>query len=309
MTTTTPSDARRGPYGDGSNPALGVLILANPTAGGFRRETLDTIAAQLARRGIPVRVHLTGRAGEIADICGQPDAAIGTVVVAGGDGSVNEAIGGFETLAAPPALGVVPFGTANVLAHELRLPFDPEALGGVIARRRTRPLYYGLANRRPFVLMVSAGFDAAVVHAVPLDMKRRCGKIAYAWTALRLAFRPRPPDVIVTADGERLVCRMAVVLKVSRYGGPFLVCPEASAARPELYLFAVVRDDPWAVARMGLALLAGRFGNGGGIVTREVRTCRFESAGPVPCQIDGDTFGTVPVDIVRAPRPIEVIVP
>ncbi len=308
MTTTAPLDGRDLRQ-DGEGPARGVLMLANPTAGGFRRETLDTIAAELTRRGIPVTVHLTGRAGEIADICGRSDAAIGTVVVAGGDGSVNEAIAGFEKVATPPALAVVPFGTANVLAHELRLPFDPEALAGVIARRQTRPLYYGLANRRPFVLMVSAGFDAAVVHAVPLDMKRRCGKIAYAWTALRLAFRPRPPDVIVTADGERLVCRMAVVLKVSRYGGPFLVCPQASAARPELYLFAVVRDDPWAVVRMGLALLAGRFGNGGGIVTREVTTCRFESAGPVPCQIDGDTFGTVPVEIVRAARPVDVIVP
>jgi diacylglycerol kinase (ATP) len=308
VTTTAPYDGRHLREGDGG-PARGVLVLANPTAGGFRHETLDTIAAELTRRGIPVTVHLTGRAGEIADICSRSDAAIGTVVVAGGDGSVNEAIAGFEKVATPPALAVVPFGTANVLAHELRLPFDPEALAGVIARRRTRPLYYGLANRRPFVLMVSAGFDAAVVHAVPLDMKRRCGKIAYAWTALRLAFRPRPPDVIVTADGERLVCRMAVVLKVSRYGGPFLVCPQASASRPELYLFAVVRDDPWAVVRMGLALLAGRFGNGGGIVMREVKTCRFESAGPVPCQIDGDTFGTVPVEIVRAPRPVEVIVP
>lgn len=287
----------------------GVLVLANPTAGGYRRETLDTLAAELTRRGIPVTVHLTGRAGEIAEICSRPDATVATIVVAGGDGSVNEAIDGFERVATSPALAVVPFGTANVLAHELRLPFDATALAGVIARRRTRPLYYGLANGRPFVLMVSAGFDAAVVHTVPLTLKRRCGKIAYAWTALRLAFAPRSPDVVVTADGERIVCRMAVVLKVSRYGGPFLVCRQASASRPELYLVAVTRDDPLAVVRMGLALLAGRFGNGGSIVTREVTTCTLESAGRVPCQIDGDTFGTLPVEITRAARPIEVIVP
>ncbi len=286
-----------------------MLVLANPTAGGYRRDTLDTLAAELTRRGIAVTVHLTRRAGEIADLCARPDASVATIVVAGGDGSVNEAIAGFEKVAAPPALAVVPFGTANVLAHELRLPFDATALAGVIGRRRTRPLYYGLANGRPFVLMVSAGFDAAVVHTVPLAMKRRCGRIAYAWTALRLAFGPRSADLVVTADGERLVCRMAVVLKVSRYGGPFIVCPQASASRPELYLFAVTRDDPLAVARMGLALLAGRFGAGSGIVLREITACMFASEGPVPCQIDGDTFGTVPVEIARAARPIEVVVP
>lgn len=298
-----------GPPPSGSTVRSGVLVLANPTAGGFRRETLDTLSAELTRRGIPVTVHLTRRAGEIADLCSRPDAAIGTIVVAGGDGSVNEAIGGFERVATPPALAVVPFGTANVLAHELRLPFDAVELAGVIGRRRTRPLYYGLANGRPFVLMVSAGFDAAVVHTVPLAMKRRCGRIAYAWTAMRLAFGPRSADVVVTVDGERIVCRMAVVLKVSRYGGPFLVCPQASASRPELYLFAVTRDDPLAVARMGLALLAGRFGTGGGIIMREVKACTLASEGPVPCQIDGDTFGTVPIEITRAARPIEVVVP
>lgn len=293
----------------GGGERAGVLVLANPTAGGFRRETLDTIAAELTRRGIPVTVHLTSRAGEIADVCARPDAGVGTIVVAGGDGSVNEAIAGFGKVAMPPALAVVPFGTANVLAHELRLPFDAVALAGVIGRRRTRPLYYGLANGRPFVLMVSAGFDAAVVHTVPLAMKRRCGKIAYAWTAMRLAFGPRSADVVVTVGGERIVCRMAVVLKVSRYGGPFIVCPQASASRPELYLFAVTRDDPLAVARMAFALLAGRFGAGGSIIMREITGCTLASEGPVPCQIDGDTFGTVPVEITRAARPVEVIVP
>ncbi len=287
----------------------GVLVLANPTAGGFRPATLDALAAELARRGIPVTVHLTSRAGEIEDLCSRPDPAVGTIVVAGGDGSVNEAISGFEKVVRPPALAVVPFGTANVLAHELRLPFDPSALAGVIGRRRTRPLHYGLANGHPFVLMVSAGFDAAVVHTVPLRMKRRCGRIAYAWTALRCAFAPRSADVIVTVDGEPIVCRMAVVLKVSRYGGPFIVCPQASPSRPELYLFAITRDDPVAVARMALALLAGRFGTGNGIVMREISGCTLSSAGAVPCQIDGDTFGTLPVEIARAARPIEVVVP
>lgn len=286
-----------------------VLVIANPTAGGYRRETLDILAAELGRRGIPSTLHLTGRAGEIADVCARPDPSVATIVIAGGDGSVNEALSGFEKVAAPPALAVVPFGTANVLAHELRLPFDPTALAGVIARRRTRPLHFGLANGRPFVLMVSAGFDAAVVHTVPLTMKRRCGRIAYAWTAIRRAFGPRSADVVVTVDGERIVCRMAVVLKVSRYGGPFLVCPQASASRPELYLFAITRDDPVAIVRMGLALVAGRFGNGGGVVTREVTACTFTSDGPVPCQIDGDTFGTVPVEITRSARPLEVVVP
>jgi diacylglycerol kinase (ATP) len=290
-------------------PRRRTLVVANPTAGSYRAGALEAVAGRLAETGVPVEVRLTQRAGEIAETCGALDPEVGTLVVAGGDGSINEAIAGFERLAEPPALAVVPFGTANVLAHELGLPRDPTAIADMIRRGRSAFLHYGLANGCPFVLMVSAGYDAAVVHSVPYAAKRRLGKLAYAITALKLTLAPRLSDVVVDLGAETLTCRLAVATNVSRYGGPFVVCPDESALKPGLHLIALMRDDPLAILRFGFALVTGRIARARDVLVRPITSARFESATPVPCQIDGDTFGTTPVTIERATRRVRIVVP
>ena len=87
-----------------------------------------------------------------------PALNVSTLVIAGGDGSINEALTGFQDHPDPPQLAVIPFGTANVLALELGLPRTPRAIAEMIFQERTKPLHYGIANGRPFVLMASTGF-------------------------------------------------------------------------------------------------------------------------------------------------------
>lgn len=292
-----------------THPPRRTLVVANPTAGTFRRSRLDAIVAALRQGGAPVDVRLTQRAGEIAEICATIPGDVGLVVVAGGDGSVNEAIAGFEQVAEPPPLALIPFGTANVLAHELGLPRRPAALAEVILGARTAPLHYGRVNGRPFVLMVSAGFDATVVHSVSLAEKRRLGKAAYFWTALRLTFGRRPGDITVEIGDERITCRLAAVLNVSRYGGPFRVSPNQSPHLPGLHLVIAPRDDVPAVLRLGAALMFNRLARSRDLVIRPITRCRLDAATPVPCQVDGDTFGTLPVEITAADRALRIVVP
>ncbi|ADZ71806.1 diacylglycerol/lipid kinase family protein [Polymorphum gilvum] len=286
-----------------------VLIVANPTSGGYRPRFLDAVRAHLAAGGCEVEVRLTTRAGEIGEICADPRLAVGILAVAGGDGSVNEAITGFQSNPMPPDLAVIPFGTANVLAHELGLPTSAEGLARMMLRRKTAPLHYGLANGRPFVLMASAGFDAEVVHAVPLALKRRLGKLAYVITALRLAFTRKGRDLEATADGERIVCRLAVATNGRCYGGPFTVCPDASVSRPGLHLLALEKDGPLSALRFGLALLLGRVHKARGVRLRPFAHLRIASTHAVPAQVDGDPFGRTPVEITAAPDALSILVP
>lgn len=294
-----------------------ILVIANPTAGTFNRPRLDRILAGLApaagdRHADAVELRLTRRAGDIEEIAAGIGPDVAMVVIAGGDGSINEAIAGFERLAEPPPLALIPFGTANVLACELALPRRAAALAGVIRRGRTAPLHYGRVDGRPFVLMVSAGFDAAVVHSVSLREKRRLGALAYATTAIRLAFAGRSGDVAVIVDGERIICRLAATMNVSRYGGPFRVCPQQSPHRPGLHLVALPRDDALTIFRLGAALLFGRLGHSRDAIVRPLSRCRLEPAGagaPVPVQVDGDTFGVLPVEVEAAERPLTIVTP
>ncbi len=257
-----------------------ALVVANPVAGGFYYGKLERFAARLDDLGIFTEVILTRHAGHLTEIAAGEGGRFDALVVGGGDGSINEAVTGMRRLAVePPALGVLPFGTANVLAHELSIPFKPEAMADLVAAARTRPLHGGRIGDRPFVLMVSAGFDADVVQAVDTLTKRRWGKLAYAAAAVRLALARNGHDVIVEADGARLVCRLAVVTTARFYGGPLTITPRTHVTEPGLRLVTLANDRPGTLARAALMLALGRLDRLPEITDRPVASVRFTGEG------------------------------
>jgi diacylglycerol kinase (ATP) len=286
-----------------------VVVAANPVAGGFRLATLDRLVRRLEAKGMAVEVQLTGHAGHLTAIAEALDPDVGALVVGGGDGSLNEAVTGLLRRAgAPPVLGILPFGTANVLAHELALPFGPEAIADLVAAGRTRALHLGRVGERPFLLMVSAGFDGDVVHAVDGETKKRWGKLAYAAAAIRLAVAQRGRDVVVEADGETIVCRLAVVTTARFYGGPLTITRGTDVTRPGLRLVTLADDRPMTLARAATALALGRLDRLPGVNDRAVTEVRFRGSG-IRMQIDGDRMAAVE-DVIRAePRVLAVYAP
>ncbi|WP_181699286.1 diacylglycerol/lipid kinase family protein [Chthonobacter albigriseus] len=284
-----------------------VLVVANPIAGGFRYRALDRFSERLDTLGVSVRVWLTRYAGNLTEIAETLDPSVDTLVVGGGDGTINEAVTGLlRRPGAPPALGVLPFGTANVLAHELGLPFRARAMADAVVARQLKPLHLGRIGGRPFLLMVSAGFDADVVHAVDSLTKRRWGKLAYAAAALRLAVARQGRDVTVEADGERFVCRLAVVTTAGFYGGPLTITRETHSTRPGLRLVALKDDAPRTLAAAALALGVGRLHRHPGVTDRAVTEVRFSGTG-IKLQIDGDRMETSDALIRAEPRVLTVI--
>jgi diacylglycerol kinase family enzyme len=287
-----------------------AMVVANPTAGSHRRERLDRFAARLRERGVAVDVRFTTHPGHLTAIAASvtPDEA-DVLVVSGGDGSISEAVSGLIASTGPvPRLAILPAGTANVLAHELRLPRSPVALADAVAAGRTAPLHPGLVGTRPFVLMVSAGFDADVVHAVDPAVKRRWGKLAFAAAALRLAFARGGRDVTVEADGERLVCRLAVVTTARCYGGPMTITHGTDVTRPGLRLVTLAEDAPLDLGRAAIGLARGRLNRVPGVVDRVVEQVRF-LGDDIRMQVDGDRLETTDATISAAPAVLRVVVP
>jgi diacylglycerol kinase family enzyme len=170
-----------------------ALLVANPAAGGYRPRRIEALSTALSRRGIVTDVRLTRAPGDMQFIATDPETRPDVLIVAGGDGSINEAVAGLLVRHGPrPALAVMPAGTANVLAAELRLPRQPVNVARSIAGGLTKPLAVAQANGRPFMLMASAGFDAEVVHAVRPEQKRRWKQLAFIGTAWSLAFGRKP---------------------------------------------------------------------------------------------------------------------
>ena len=110
--------------------AKAMLLIVNPTAGRRRRGLVDAVASRVRAEGWTVDVVETQAAGDARRLAETCDAGrYGVIAVAGGDGTINEVINGLAGRGADaPAVGIVPLGTANVLAHELGLGFSAAAV-------------------------------------------------------------------------------------------------------------------------------------------------------------------------------------
>ena len=131
-----------------------LLIIRNPAAGQRRAGLYARTLAALEGRGCRVTVRdTTGPGGPGAAEALAREAATGefeAVVVAGGDGTVNEAVNGLAGAATP--LGLIPLGTANVLAAEIGWPASPTAIAEALAAGLVRPVRIGRANGRAFMV-------------------------------------------------------------------------------------------------------------------------------------------------------------
>ncbi|MET9959965.1 diacylglycerol kinase family protein [Streptomyces sp. NPDC006326] len=247
-------------------------------------------------------------AGDLADRIADGDTAL--VVVCGGDGTVRACADVLAGTGIP--LAVVPCGTGNLLARNLRLPADPAAaleaaLSGEPARIDVGRVGGDGPGHARFTVMAGAGFDAAMVGDASQRVKERLGWAAYVLSAVRHLGDPRM-RLSIRLDGgpvrERRA-RMVVIGNVGSLQGGLPLLPDA---RPDSGRLEVVLLDPrgvrgWLAAAGHLAarMLPGRAaaGPGGGdgrvaggaleyfsAVRVDIRFAR-----PQPRELDGDVIG------------------
>jgi len=232
------------------------------------------------------------------------------VVAAGGDGTIAEIASGL--MGSATRLGVIPLGTANVMAHEMALPFEPRAVAAALAFGRTRPLWPGLARgaegTRLFVQMLGVGLDAQVVHHMPPALKRALGRPAYALQMLReLAFYRFNP-IPMRIDGEETQAASVIVSKGRLYGGRFLLAPAACAAEPGFSVVLFDRAGMAAALLYGAALPLDLLGRAAGVRHLRARRIDFIGNEAAPAQADGDVAGWTPISVTDAPAAIPVVV-
>ncbi len=210
--------------------------------------------------------------------------------------------------AAPP-LAILPLGTANVLAKEMGLAIEPEAIARTIAAGTPQPISLGSANGRRFLLMVGVGLDAHVVQSVSLLLKRRIGKGAYVLSFLRQWLRFGFPHYAVTIDGAGYQPASVIIANARLYAGRYLCAPEADLRSPTFQVCLFERSGRiWAMA-YGAALLAGFLPRFAGY--RIVPGTRIEISGPAedPVQGDGDIVTRLDATIEILPNALELVFP
>lgn len=302
---------------EAGGPARKACLIANPAAGpAGAKPDWSLVATRLRGAGWWVSLVATtgpGSAGAIARDAVRDGSRM--IVVAGGDGTINEAI---QALAGSDVvLGLIPVGTANILARELKIPLSPLEAAAVLVDGHPRPIDLGLVSwpgrpGRYFCEMVGVGFDAATVSGVPPEMKTALGKGAYVVSAVTTSFTHKPSRMRLLVDGRRFR-RLSFMLTISNtglYGADFLKIRPDASVDDGLLDAAVFRGQTFFSAWWEfLAIAARRLKEWTDVEFLTFRRIEVRTARPVPIQIDGDPAGTTPVTVEIVPKALKVMVP
>ncbi|MDO8605909.1 MAG: diacylglycerol kinase family lipid kinase [Phaeospirillum sp.] len=288
-----------------------VLVIHNPAAGSHKRRRLLEVIERLESLGCVVVSRQTRRRGDAEDFAAEASSQEhDAVIAAGGDGTVNEVLNGLGRGAGGLALGVIPLGTANVLACEIGLdPKNIDQIARAIAFGPARHVHVAVANCRRFLLMAGAGLDAHVVAGVSIALKRRTGKLAYVVESLKQAVGYDFPKLGIRADGIDYEGRMVVACKGRFYGGPFIAAPNANLETPMLEVCILPNSGISGMLRYGLALPMGKLSELPEVQVISARSILITGPRGAPVQGDGDIVARLPAEISVGDDTVELICP
>lgn len=274
---------------------------------------MEELCSYLQSLGVEIELVKTSGPGDATEIAARA-AQNGTanVIVAGGDGTINEAIQGLAGRTV--RLGIIPRGTANVLARELGLPLNSQRAAAVIARGKSRRIHFGMAidettnTSRYFLLMAGIGLDASVVRSVQPSLKKRFGKGAFWLSGLSHLATWNPKAFTLEVAGRHYTATFAAIGNAASYGGDLAITPRARIDRAE---FEICIIETFSRFRY-LQLLSHAMRSGMPQDKEGVRFVQAESVrafGEAPVQVDGELIGQLPMRFEIAPHSLEVIVP
>lgn len=299
-----------------------ALVLYNPAAGRISvKPFLRSVTRVLADAGWQAEVTAT-QSGIHATECARQAASekFEAVFASGGDGTIGQVSAGL--LGTETALGILPSGTANVLALEFGMPvyawnrwWALRANARTLANASVHPVDVGICNDQPFLLWAGLGLDALTVHS--LEPRLRVEKFfavpeymgatiwnASQWKGLRLRLWADEHEV----EGSFM---LAVANNIRRYmGGLSVLSPEATMDDGEFDLWLLTGNSLADAFRQAYDLWRGNHLTSSTAHRIPFRSLRVEADAPFLLQADGEPRPEVQqVLITVRPRALRMLMP
>jgi YegS/Rv2252/BmrU family lipid kinase len=289
-----------------------TCIIFNPTARGERAQARLRQLRGLAGDATFLPTTEAGHAVALAEQAAQE--GCGTMVAAGGDGTINEVVNGLMRVPADarPRLGVVPLGTANVYARELGLPLSVDAAWRVIAAGHERRVDVGVAaaggEQRYFAQLAGAGFDALAIAALDMRLKKKINWLSYVISGFRTVARGLP-RLMVTAGDRRCEGCFVFIGNGRFYGGSYRMFPEARLDDGMLEVCVFEGGRVLDVLRYLPRVLAASHPRLADVRYFRAKQVRVESLQPVPTELDGELWKNCPAEFSVELGALRVVAP
>lgn len=302
-------------------------FIVNPKSKSGRGQLIwNMVEKKLIRLSVSYDVIMTscvGHARQAAEELSSQSEAV-TIVVIGGDGTINEVLSGLH-LSGHVVLGCIPTGSGNDFAKGMHLPTTPmEALDNILYGRNTLSIDLGRieANGRTSRFGVSAGmgFDASICHEAlssPIKQtlnKLHLGRLTYFLVALKQIFLYTPSTITLTMDGGRTFTYkkafFAAAFNQPCEGGGIRICPNARPDDEELDVCIVSDVSRFKVALFLPSAFLGLHTHIKGVHFMRCKTLTVQSDRPLPVHRDGESGGNQKnITISLEKTTLKVIVP
>lgn len=287
-------------------------IIYNPTAGReqFRKE-LPYVLERLEEAGYETSAHATkgdGDATRAAEIA--VERKYDLVVIAGGDGTLNEAISGIAEKDYKPKVGIIPAGTTNDFARALGIPKDVKKAVDIILEENEQALDIGKVNGKYFVNIAGGGDLTELTYDVPIKMKAALGQLAYYVKGIEMLPSLRPVSVTIEYDdnvysGEIM---LFLVANTNSVGGFEKLAPDALVDDGYFDLLILEKTSLPEFIRLATAALRGNHLEDDKVIYAQAKRIKITPDEKMLLNIDGEYGGELPGEIINLQQHITFFV-
>jgi YegS/Rv2252/BmrU family lipid kinase len=291
-----------------------VVAIMNPKAGSAAGDAIRrALEACFAGGGARLEIYEVRDGDDLGAVVRERLArGVELVIAAGGDGTVSAVA---DALAGSGAtLGILPMGTANVLARELEIPLDIDAAARLLVDDHDVVAIDAMrVGGRHYLTQVGVGLDALMIRDTPTEQKKRYGKLAYLWAAAKhlVGFQPRRFTLEVDGQTIKRSASEVVVANVGTLGQPpFRWGPDIRVDDGTLDVFVSKARTMIHYLRLAWHVATRQHKADPNVrYYKARRSVAIATRRPVPVQADGEVIGETPVSIEVAPGAIRVIAP
>ncbi|MEJ5309962.1 MAG: diacylglycerol kinase family protein [Anaerolineae bacterium] len=297
-----------------------TLLIYNPTAGPWdMTRTLKRLAEYMNKCDWAMEVVQTEHPGDATHYARRAvEEGSDIVLVAGGDGTINEAANGL--VGTSTALGIVPVGTGNILAHQLHMPLLSltaplyvRDVGEALCQSRIQRVDAGVINKRYFVCWAGLGLDAEITaYMEPRPrLAKRFRTIPYIIAGFTVAaeFRGVRSRLVIEGRTFRTRALMALASNIQLYAAFFNIAPRARMddGLLDIYVFKGL-GFPYIMRHL-LHLFRGQHQYDPKVMHALARTMTVHTTPSVAVHLDGDPYGDTPAAISIEAGKLLLLVP
>lgn len=290
-----------------------ALLIINPSSGGEKAKEYAQLAQEKLNQSFDVlKIRHTKKSGDAKRFAKEAASEkYDSVLVMGGDGTVNEGISGLAEENYRPKFGFFPLGTVNDLARALDIPLDPKKAIDNFSIARTTSLDIGKINNSYFMNVVAIGAIPEAINNVDSEQKTKFGKLAYFISGFKELSNNETYSFLVTIDGKEQEITSSTLLigSTNSIGGFESLLPEAKVNDGKLYL--IYLKDPSLIQTIKAVpdLLKGvdeATANVGYLTFNQVVISLQDRNKKLATNVDGDEGDFLPVTIRILPTHLEV---